>query len=437
MSDLKPQTILAVEVNDFKRLSVFRATLERTGLNIITGENGAGKSSAIDALVSAITGDLPTVPIRKGATKAKVVVKTPDLIITRRFTEAGSYLEVTNHDGLSYKSPIALLTKGRTPVMFDAGQFAEMKPGDRTAELLRICPVDLDLAKNAADRKKAFDERTVVNRDMKRIEGLLASLPKPPETPPERVDVVALTEALEGLRERERGFQKKRQELKDDIAGQVFATKSLQNQDHKITELELALDQARTERTRLAEIEHLCIAATNASQGIVDTFPDLKPEADKIKADIQRAEQVNAAVEECRQQAQAIAAATGELTDAKKLSETHTTAIDNLDNERAIAIRGAKFPHPGMMIDDHNDIQLDGLPFDQACTSTQYIVGIALAAAAQPTVRVAFIRHGGNLDSNNLAKVDEYARAHSIQVIAEIVQSNREGCIKIVDGASV
>lgn len=52
----------------------------------------------------------------------------------------------------------------------------------------------LDFAALDADRAKVFDSRTIVNREVKRLEGELSGLPEHPDAPAEIVDVAALAE---------------------------------------------------------------------------------------------------------------------------------------------------------------------------------------------------------------------------------------------------
>ena len=57
-------------------------------------------------------------------------------------------------------------------------------------------------------------------------------------------------------------------------------------------------------------------------------------------------------------------------------------------------------------------VTFNGLPFDQASTAEQLRVSVAIAMAANPKLRVLRIKHGNDLDADNLAaRIRAFARA--------------------------
>src|SRR3990170_4767078 len=83
--------ILKLTAENVKKLRAVEIT--PTGeLVEITGRNGAGKSSVLDAIWWALAGTkhIQAVPIRKGATKARIRLDLGELIVERRFTPAGA-----------------------------------------------------------------------------------------------------------------------------------------------------------------------------------------------------------------------------------------------------------------------------------------------------------------------------------------------------------
>jgi len=70
--------IFEVKSENFKRLSVVDITFDGKGV-IITGKNGVGKSTFIDAIYTTLTGkDVPPDPVQTGKDKAKNTVKIKD-----------------------------------------------------------------------------------------------------------------------------------------------------------------------------------------------------------------------------------------------------------------------------------------------------------------------------------------------------------------------
>ena len=96
MTDQGPLTVLGLFAQNVKRLRVVNILPAETGLVKVAGNNGAGKSSTLDAIVMALGGKdaQPDVPIRQGAARAKVVVDLGALRVTRTWTEKETYLTV-------------------------------------------------------------------------------------------------------------------------------------------------------------------------------------------------------------------------------------------------------------------------------------------------------------------------------------------------------
>jgi DNA repair exonuclease SbcCD ATPase subunit len=436
---MNPQHIIAVEITDFKRLTAFKAQFDPSnpqGLVVLSGENEAGKSSVIDMIVAGITGDAPTEPIRKGQKKAVGIIKTQDLVITLKFTAAGKYLEVTNPEGLTYKKPMEMLTKGKTPLAFDPLAFAEMRGKAQVEELLRVCPVDIDLAANALEVKRLYDERAAANKEAIRREAVFSTLPRPMVNPPEKISVTDLSNRLEALRDKERGYNVKRQELKDVQRDVAIHESDIETTNNRIAEFEKVLADQK-EKLSVMVKEHAALVEQSGSLTTeIAAFPSHKEEGEQIKSTMAAAEKTNALVEERRQMQIRVDEAEGEAKDAR-------TEAERLDGEykaelqkRTDAIAMAKFPVPDMTISDDDVILLKGIPIIQSSTAQKIKVGIALAAEASPNIRVAFVRDASLLDAKSMETLRELATAHNLQVWCERVSDASPGAIQIHDGTN-
>jgi hypothetical protein len=106
-----------------------------------------------------------------------------------------------------------------------------------------------------------------------------------------------------------------------------------------------------------------------------------------------------------------------------------TADILALDHQVEERIRDAHLPLPGLAFDTEGDAVLyQGVPLSQASGAEQLRVGVSLAIAANPKLKVMLIRDGSLLDDNNLALLREMAEQSGHQIWIERVGN---------DGASV
>ena len=107
-------------------------------------------------------------PIRKGEKSAKVVLDLGDLIVERKFTEKGSYLAVTNKEGLKYPNPQKVLDALCGKLTFDPLEFARQKPEDQAKTLAALvgltCALPLCYLKLHGDMLQLLDthELTII-----------------------------------------------------------------------------------------------------------------------------------------------------------------------------------------------------------------------------------------------------------------------------------
>ena len=124
--------ILKLTAENVKKLRAVEIT--PTGeLVEITGKNGAGKTSVLDAIWWALAGTkhIQAVPIRTGATKARIRLDLGELIVERRFTPVGSTLTVEKADGARYTSPQGILDALLGALTFDPLAFVGQEPREQ------------------------------------------------------------------------------------------------------------------------------------------------------------------------------------------------------------------------------------------------------------------------------------------------------------------
>lgn len=396
--------IIEFQAENIKKLRCVDIT--PTGFNLITGANGSGKSSVIDALWWALAGGsaVQGKPVRDGAEKARVKLDLGEYIVERRFTAGGgTSISVETVEGEKVKSPQAVLNDIVGSLTFDPLDFSRLKPKEQFDILRRVAAVDLDLDALAAADKKDFDARTVVNRDALTIEKQIQGLPAIPNPPKEAVDTSKLMQELNDIQQHNTAVAKAQAEA-DTTAANIQKIKD------KIEELNALL--ATYEKAQAAQKE----------------IPAAQDEA-AVKAKIASAADDNAKFAQVQRRAKLVE----ELKAKKKESEELTRAMDKRSEERNKALRDSKMPVEGITL-GHGEVLYNGNPFDQAASGEQLRVSCAIAMAANPKLRIIRIKDGSLLDEDGLAILRDMAKERDFQVWCERVDTSGKVGIYMEDG---
>ena len=170
-------------------------TLHPSGsLVVIAGSNGAGKSSLLNAVAELFNSKgvkLYPKPIREGADEAYAEYVDEDLglRISRTWKKDGTAgtLAVEALDGARYSKPsevVASLTGG---LLFDPLEFLNMSERAQRDALLAKVDLPFDIDALAREKAGAEERRLEAGRDVRRLQGALASMPNPLDAPAEEV----------------------------------------------------------------------------------------------------------------------------------------------------------------------------------------------------------------------------------------------------------
>lgn len=419
--------IVKLRAENFKRLQAVEITPDGN-LVQITGRNGSGKSSVLDAIFAALGGKpaVPTTPVRRGQKDAIVELDLGDMVVRRRFDDEGTTaLQVESKDGATFKSPQTLLDAMLGRMTFDPLEFMRLKPREQLDMLRSVVTVDVDLDKLDALNRTDYDKRTDVNRDEKRLRTEAEAIVVPPDLPASPIDVSDLTAQLRSAAEHNASIET-RKARRQTVRAEVNA--------HRQQALDFGarIDQLRRQITELEEQARAANAAADAAQARLDAAEAL-PEpinVDELEAKIADAQRINAGIEARTRKATKRAEADG----MKAAADLLTAAINARATERDEAIARAEMPVPGLGFGD-GEVTFNGLPFAQASGAEQLRTSLAIAMAANPKLRIVRIKDGSLLDEDGIRLVAEMAAARDFQVWMECVDSSGTVGVVMEDGA--
>lgn len=406
--------IISLTAENFKRLQAVEIVPDGT-FNVIAGNNEQGKSSLLDAIAFAIGGKdaIPDTKeiIQRGKTKAEVHIDLGDLVVVRTVTPSGQRLQVSGKDGRPMPGPQAVMDALISKISFDPLSFMNMKEAQQTETLLKL--LDIDVQEYKKKRQEAFDSRTIVNRDVKRVKANLDSAPVP-EKPAtlELKDVKEVTDRLVTAKQQVKDHEarvKRKAELKEEYPK---LTKRVEELKAELAAAEAKVEDCKTEHNTLhAQIKEY-----------------IAPDVEAIQAEVSGIDAFNDAIRTWN----AYQELEAEYTKYQSESDGYTTTINSLDKDVQDKIAKAKMPVTGLTVVDEV-IRYNDVPLAQCSQAIRVKVSMAIAMAMNPKLRVILIREGAFFDTNNLKLIAEMAKENDYQVWIERVGDGETGII-IEDG---
>ena len=432
--------IVALEVENVKRVKLVRIKPQRN-LIAVSGKNGSGKSSLLDALDWTLTGitGMAAQPIRRGANSAHATVDLGEFIIHRTWTRVHegktdhiTKLRIEGKNREVYPTPQKLLDSFMGAFTFDPVAFMRLDGAKQVESLRRVVTFAEDIDALEQEAKKVYEDRRVKGRELEAAKARLAGLPEPMEGLPDQpVDTAALTERLGHAANHNAAIDARERHMNSLIEqAQALA--------HQATEM-------RTEAARLlreaAEMDglHVPVPVGTQAEGRIQQLRKeadaivLEPreDIDSLTAELQRGQQVNAGI----RQRDAWKAAKGEVETLTSEYAALEATYEQLRDRREKAIAEAKMPLEGLSVNmDESLVYWNGLPLDQASTAEQIRVSAAMAMALSPKLRVMHIKDGSLLDEESMAVLEEMAEEHDYQIWIERVSAEGEMGIVMEDG---
>ena len=393
---MKSNVIVGLKVENYKRIVIASITPDRRVMKI-TGANGSGKSSLIDAIWAPLGGarDLPDEPVRRGAKKSKVTIDLPELTVKWTFTKGKPSIVVTAKDGSKLNSPHKIMKELISSRTYDPGAFITLPTKDQ-AEILRKI-AGIDTRELDAEHDDVFEKRTDANRDVKRLTTERAVVKVPDGAPEKEVSAKDLLAEIQAAESANRERTKR--------------AENAQAINAKIAEMERELE------TLDAELTHL--------QDSPGKYTDTGEMNERL-ADLEESNRGARA----RKHAGELDAL---LADATESAETMTARLDAIAAEKVTMADAATYPAEGLTVKE-GEVFYNDIPFSQASSAEQLRVAVDIAMAQNPKLRVLHIKDGSLLDSASMLALEEQAEKHDCQVWVEIVDETGEIGVSIEDG---
>jgi DNA repair exonuclease SbcCD ATPase subunit len=445
--------ILQLTAENFKKLRLVEIALDGRPLTQLTGRNGQGKTSTIDALWFLIKGqkalpDRKSDVVRRGTEKAKVSGKLANgdgitFTITRTVGMDGNPPTLTIVPAVhkdAGKTPQDYLDDLFSILTFDPLKFAQMSTAEQIEELKKTAKVNLDFEELAAADKNDYDERHGITREIKLLDGQLSGMNVAEGLPKEKVDTAAILAKLNAAdqanKEAQQVFRAK-QEL-GAKAAQLGVDKTrmldeIEARQKSITQLEERLKAAKAGLEQmLNEHEALTRQHTEAEKVYQAAPAGELIDVGALTAELQAAERTNRAIES-RARYDKIKA---DKEAKQRMVDKLTRQMEARAEKKRAALANAKMPIEGLTFDER-EVKYNGIPIELLGEGEQIRISTLIGMAANPKLRLLCIRHGEALDPDGLKQIAEMAKEHDFQIIMARVDTSGKVGVVIEDGSVI
>ena len=420
----------------------------------ITGANGTGKTSFLEAIKAALGGGHDASLLRVGAEKGEVVLVLDDGVeIKRTVTAEKSTTKVKHPTFGNLSKPADYLKKLTDALSVNPVEFLSAKPKDRVDALLSALPMQLDVGQigfvpaglikfsqiNLDDhamvaleavRRAMFDARTGINRSLKDKQATARQLLETvPEAPPEGDWKTQLKEA-------ESEYSVLRGKTSTALASiKKEADEAVSAETHEFLEdKDKAKINAEANISRIREqLDQSIAGLTAAHDNAINTVREIEQqkraelEADYRPKEAELKERIGHAKAMVEQEVKA--AETRKLAarmedEAQKLSEESKSLTDGLTKlETMKSGMISSLPIPGLEVRD-GEIYVNDVPFDRVNESARIRLAIEVAKLRAGDLGLIAVDGAECMDSASFAEFEKAAAESGLQFIVSMVSDS-------------
>jgi hypothetical protein len=426
-----------------------------TGLTLIHGKNGSGKSSVIESLRTSFSGAHDATLLRQGSESGEVVLILDDGTEARkRITENDSSLTVKHPEMGRIGKPAGFLKKLADSLSLNPVEFLTASPKDRVNLLLQAIPMTItedqiafvpsialagiDLDKHALEvigqiYKNVFEYRTGINRSERDKRGVIRQLEESlPADAPEGDWKKSAAQIADNAKYLDEETRVRLNKAKEAAAKQIeeFKAAHAMHRDAVLEELNIKIEQLRADaqieigRSEKERDERVAAVEADRDSFIENLESDYRP---KRKDLTEALAQANAMIEQhakSEKTREIIASTKKEADELDAQSSKLTHAIGQLEQLKAGLLE--KLPIDGLSVID-GDILIGGIPFDRVNTARR--VEIAIEAAIMRAGNLPLIICDGieALDSETFKIFTQKIEARGVQCIVARVDDSEFG----------
>ena len=395
-----------LEIENVKRVKAVRIEPTESGLTIIGGRNGQGKTSVLDALAWALGGDRfrPSAPQNESSVipPSIRVVLNNGLIVERK--GKNSDLKVIDPSGT--KSGQQLLNSFVEELAIDLPRFLHSSDREKADTLLRIIGVGDQLRALEQEEQETYNRRHAIGQIADQKEKFAKEMRYFPDVPKEPVSASELIHQQQDILARNGENQAKREKLRsitDKVARLTAEIAKLQG------ELDVATADLQIAQKSALDLHDESTAALEENiRGVEEINRMVRANLDKEKAE----------------------------DDARAYTiqyEELTAALNSVRQRKIELLQSANLPLPGLTVED-GLLKYNGFAWDSMSGSDRLKVATAIVRKLNPQCGFVLLDQLEQMDIETLREFGAWLEQEGLQAIATRVSTGGECSILIEDG---
>lgn len=419
----KPIKINSLELENVKRIKAVKLEPTKTGLTVIGGKNGQGKTSVLDSIMWTLGGKKyePSQPHREGSfVDPQLRIKLSNGVIVERGGKNSS-LKVT--DSLGQKRGQALLDSFISQFALDLPKFMNSTNQEKAKSLLQIIGVGDQLSILEKKESQKYNERYEIGRIAEQKKKYAAELVQWDGVPEEIVSASELIKQQQEILAKNGENQRKRNRLNEITFEKQRIFDEAQKIEKQIAELEKRLTERKTAWEQANQDEQTAMKTVNE---LIDESTA------ELEASIANIDSVNAKVRDNLNKRKA-----QEEADEYKLQYDDLSAeIEQIRKDRMDLLKGADLPLEGLTVED-GELKYKGQAWDNMSGSEQMIVSTSIVRKMNPQCGFVLLDKLEQMDLDTLNDFGKWLEKEGLQAIATRVSTGDECSVLIEDGYSV